>query len=219
MPSEMSTSAVDAMINGQLKPNEVNDPAILGAIRSVPREKFVPKAMRGFAYVDEDLEVSAGRYLMEPMVFGRLLVAANVKPSDTVLDIGGVTGYSAAVFSYLAEAVVALENDDSLVDSANKKLEALDIVNVAVLKDDLVAGAAKQGPFDVIFVNGLVEDIPSALFKQLAEGGRLVCVKLHGAVGRAHLVTKHDGLLQERNLFDASVAPLPGFEAKSSFEF
>lgn len=211
--------AVEAMIDGQLRPSEVNDPAILSAIRAVPRTLFVPKAKRGFAYVDEDIEVAPGRALMEPMVFGRLLVAAAVKPVDTVLDIGGATGYSAAVLAQLAESVVALENDAALAEAAEQRLASLDIVNVAVVTGELTAGVEKEAPFDVIYLAGAVDEVPAVILDQLAEGGRLVCVQPASGVGRAQLYTRQTGSIGRRSLFDANIVALPGFQKATSFVF
>ena len=208
-----------SMIDCQLRPNEVNDERIIGAIRAVPRESFVPKAKRSIAYVDEDIEVCEDRYLMEPTTFARLLVAADVKAGELVLDIGCATGYSSAVLAGLSDAVVALEQHDELAQQAEKKLSNLDIMNVAVVKGDLASGVAKQGPYDVIYIEGAVDEVPSKIIKQLKEGGRLVCVLLEGGVGRGHIIEMQDGEANARNLFDANVEPLPGFQKENSFVF
>ncbi|NVJ99580.1 MAG: protein-L-isoaspartate O-methyltransferase [Alphaproteobacteria bacterium] len=217
----MTESAVarSHMIDCQLRPNEVNDERIIAAIENVARELFVPKAKRSIAYVDEDLEIGEGRFLMEPMVFGRLVTAADIQEKDVVLDVGCATGYSSAVLAGLAEAVVALEENETLAAAAEKKLSEQDVMNVAVVKGKLRDGVAKQGPFDVIIIEGAVEEIPAALVNQLRDGGRLVCVKLEGGVGRAHIVEKEDGVASGRTLFDANVQPLPGFEADKGFVF
>ena len=211
--------ALSHMIDSQLRPNEVNDERIIAAISAVPRDQFVPKIKRTVAYVDEDIEVGEGRFLMEPRVFGRLLTAADVQPSDIVLDIGCATGYSSAVLAHLADAVVAVEENETLAAQAEKKLAEQDIMNVAVVTCTMCEGVAKQGPFDVVFIEGAVEDIPAALVKQLKDGGRLVCVKVEGGVGRAHIVRKSGGNVSEQSLFDADVMMLPGFEAKQKFVF
>lgn len=211
--------ALSRMIDCQLRPNEVNDERIIAAISAVPREAFVPKAKRSVAYVDEDIEVGEGRFLLEPRVFGRMLTAANVGEDDIVLDVGCATGYSAAVLAQLADAVVAVEEDETLAAAAEKKLAEQEIMNVAVVTCAMCDGVAKQGPFDVIFIEGAVEDVPKKLLKQLKDGGRLVCVKLEGGVGRAHMIKKSADGLEEHDLFDANVMPLPGFEKKQAFVF
>jgi protein-L-isoaspartate(D-aspartate) O-methyltransferase len=208
-----------SMIDCQLRPNEVNDDRIISAIRAIPREAFVPKAKRSIAYVDEDIAVCDGRYLMEPVIFARLLVAADIKASDLVLDIGCATGYSSAVIAGLCDAVVALEEHDELAQMAEKKLAEQDIMNVAVVKGDLTKGVAKQGPYDVIYIEGAVDEVPAALVKQLKEGGRLLCVLLEGGVGRGHIIEMKDGIPAGRNLFDANVEPLVGFQKAEGFVF
>lgn len=214
-----TSQARTTMINSQLRPNRMNDETIIHAIESVNREEFVPKAKRGVAYCDDDIEVAAGRYLMEPMIFAKLLGYADIKKSDLVLDIGCATGYSSAVISELADAVVALEEDAKLAAKAEATLAAQDSVNVAVVKGKHAAGVAKQGPYDVIFIGGAVADVPEALTAQLKEGGRLICVKLENSVGRGHLITKEQGKLVIKRLFDANVPVLAGFAAKESFVF
>lgn len=214
-----ATTARTHMIDCQLRPNEVNDERIISAIAAVPRENFVPKAKRSIAYMDEDLEICNGRFLMEPMIFGRLLVAADIKAGDLVLDVGCASGYSSAVLAGLADAVVALEEDGELASLAEKRLAEQDIMNVAVVKGGLAAGVAKQGPFDVIVLEGAVENVPAGLTNQLKEDGRLVCVKLEAGVGRGHIIEMHDGKPEGRNLFDANVQPLPGFQNEQGFVF
>lgn len=211
--------ALSHMIDSQLRPNEVNDERIIAAVSAVPRELFVPKAKRAVAYVDEDIDVGEGRFLMEPRVFGRLLTAADVQPSDIVLDIGCATGYSSAVLALLADAVVAVEENETLAAHAEKKLADLDIMNVAVVTCTMSDGVAKQGPFDVIFIQGAVEEVPAKLVKQLKIGGRLVCVKLEGGVGRAHIMRKSADSVSEQSLFDADIRLLSGFEKKQTFVF
>ena len=214
-----TSQARTTMINSQLRPNNMNDEAIIHAMETVKREEFVPKAMRGVAYCDEDIAVSEGRYLMEPRIFAKLLGFAAIKKSDLVLDIGCATGYSTAVIADLADAVVALEDDAKLLAKAEATLADQEIMNVAVVKGKHAAGVAKQGPYDVIFIGGAVADVPSTLTAQLKEGGRLICVKLENSVGRGHLITKVNGKLVTERLFDANVPVLAGFAAKESFVF
>ena len=214
-----TASARTHMIDCQLRPNEVNDERIIAAINTVPREFYVPKAKRSIAYIDEDLEICHSRFLMEPMTFGRLLVAAAIQPHDLILDIGCASGYSAAVLAGLADAVVALEEDTELAGLAEKKLAEQDIMNVAVVNGKLASGVAKQGPYDVIMLEGAVETVPEGLIKQLKEGGRLVCVRLEGGVGRGHMIEMLDGNPVGHDLFDANIQPLPGFQKKHGFVF
>jgi protein-L-isoaspartate(D-aspartate) O-methyltransferase len=212
-------SARLAMIQSQVLPNKVTNQRVTGALNAVPRENFVPKALRGVAYVDEDLPVGEGRYLMEPMVFARLLQAADVVDTDVVLDIGCATGYSSAVLAQLAATVVAVEENETLARRATEQLAALEVANAAVITAPLKDGYADQQPYDVILLNGSVPEIPEALINQLAEGGRLVAVVRGGVVGRAVLISREDGVINRLDLFDASVPHLPGFEKDHEFRF
>ena len=207
------------MVDGQILPNKVMDRRLIAALSDIPRERFVPKALEGVAYVDEDLEVAPGRFLMEPMVFARLVEEAGIAPGDAVLDIGALTGYEAAVMARLASVVVAVEEDKDLAKAAGDNLTALGIDNAVVVEGPLNQGHAKQGPYDVIFMAGAVEEIPDALLKQLADGGRLVAVVNRRNIGSATLITKRNGVLGDRVLFDAGTPLMPGFARKPEFHF
>lgn len=211
--------ARDLMIDGQLKPNQVNDPRILDAFRVVPRELFVPSSLKGVAYVDEDIEVAPGRYLLEPLVLARMIQAANPTARDVALDVASGTGYSAAVLAQLAGAVVALEEDQELADRATGTLLDLRYDSVVVVKSPLTQGWAEQAPYDVIVINGMVEDVPQALLDQLNENGRLVAVENMRGVGKAMLYIKEGGIIGRRELFDAASPLLPGFVKPRGFVF
>ncbi|MBC8239621.1 MAG: protein-L-isoaspartate O-methyltransferase [Alphaproteobacteria bacterium] len=207
------------MVNNQLLTNKLTDDRIAQALLSVPRENFVPKSLRSVAYLDEDIPLDNGRYLMEPMIFARMLQSAAIGPRDVVLDVACGTGYSTAVLAELAAAVVGLEVDAAAVAGAEAQLAALNIDNAAVVVGALADGCGDQGPYDVIFVNGAVEELPAAYAAQLTEGGRLMVVERRGLVSQAVLYTNRDGLLSRRELFDAMIPVLPDFETAEVFHF
>ena len=212
-------AARETMVLCQLQPDRVSDDRIRDAMGAVPRERFVPDQFKAVAYVDEDLEIAPGRYLMEPRVFGRLLQAANIGPQDVVLDVGCGSGYSSAVIAKLAGTVMALESDQGLREMATSNLEQLSVDNVAVVSGDLFEGYAPEAPYDVVFVNGAVAEVPSNLVEQLVDGGRLVCVIESDTVGRGTLVTSQNGQTDSIVLFDAQVPILTGFERRAGFRF
>lgn len=214
-----TASARQHMIDGQLRPNEVNNEVIIGAITSVCREKFVPKNLSGVAYNDSDIQVASGRSLMKPMTFARLVDAANVKDTDLVLDVGCTTGYSSAVLGRLAEAVVALEENAQLAEIATDVLAVESCDNVAVVTGPLVEGLAAQGPYDLIFVNGMIDYLPESLVDQVADGGRLICVLNDNGVGKATYVTCENGIVGKRVLFDANIPILDTFNKAEKFVF
>lgn len=207
------------MVDGQVRTTDVTSIPLLDALLDVEREKFVPTAKRKLAYIDEDIEIAPGRYLMQASPFARLVQLASVKPSDFVLDIGSGAGYSAAILSRLAGAVVALEEDAALCASAQETLSSLGYDNVAVVEGRLSAGYDNEGPYDVIIIEGAVEKLPVALFDQLKEDGRLVVVEGLGNAAVVRLYIKQDGITRSRRAFNASVKPLPGFNTEPSFVF
>lgn len=213
------------MVDGQLRTTDVTDVAVLDAMGSVPREAFVDPARKILAYIDEDIRLGsttpgqAPRYMMEASPFGKLLQLAEITPTDFVLDVGCGTGYSAAVLSRIASSVVALETDPSLAQRATTTLSSLGHDNVAVIEGNLADGYTPEAPYDVIILEGAVEQVPAALFAQLRQGGRLVAIEGSGHAGIARLYVKSNGDVTARRAFNAAVKPLPGFEKTHSFEF
>jgi protein-L-isoaspartate(D-aspartate) O-methyltransferase len=207
------------MVACQLRTNRVTDERLLEAFASVPRERFVPPARRAVAYVDEDMEIAPGRYLMEPRVLGRLVQSLVPVGGGVALVVGCGTGYSAAILARLFETVVAVESDAALARQANAILADLAVDNVAVFNAPHDEGYAAQAPYHAILIDGAVEELPRALLDQLAEGGRLAAVRRLGAAGAAILLVKRNGTISERAEFDAAIPMLPGFERPMAFAF
>jgi protein-L-isoaspartate(D-aspartate) O-methyltransferase len=212
-------SARRNMVESQLRPNKVTDPALLDALASVPRELFVPEPLRSVAYVDEDIPLGRGRFLMEPMILGRLLELAAVRSSDVALVVGAGLGYSAAVLARIAGRVVALEGDRELAQQAARMLQTLGLSNVALVEGPLAEGPPRQTPFDVVLFDGAIDRVPPAILDQLAEECRLVVVIRTSGIGRATLMTRQAGIMASRVAFDAAVPRLPGFEPAPAFVF
>ncbi|MBM3548400.1 MAG: protein-L-isoaspartate O-methyltransferase [Alphaproteobacteria bacterium] len=213
------TAARRHMVDGQLRPSRVTMAGLLDAMAELPREQFVPAKSRGIAYVDEDLALGGGRFLIEALTFARLVQAAAPQRHDTALDVGAATGYSTAVLARLAASVVALEPDQALADKAAATLKLLGIDNFQPVAGPMAEGHLKRAPYNVILINGAIDQAPDALLAQLAEGGRLATVVGTGPVGRATLFTKRRGVASSRVLFDAVVAPLKDFAKEPGFVF
>ena len=208
------------MVESQLRPNKVTDKRLLGAFLTIRRELFVAEHLRAVAYVDVDLPLGKGRYLMEPMVAARLLQAAAVERTDTALIVGAGTGYEAALVGVLARSVVALEEDPELARRTRAALVEHSIASVSVVEAPLPQGHRARAPYDVIFFCGAVAGVPAEIGAQLADGGRLMAVVKPGSgMGRATLLTRIGGSLARRVLFDAATPLLPGFLPKPAFVF
>ena len=205
-----------AMIDSQLRTNDVIDPAVIGAMAAVPREAHVPSALAGVAYTDRAITLGHGRALNAPLVTGRLLVAAAVRPGMRVLLVGGATGYTAALLARLGAEVHAVEENAELMATAQT---ATADANIHWVQGPLAAGAPDAAPFDRIIVDGAIETLPAALARQLADGGRLVAARREGAVTRLVEGVSVGGTVALRSFADMDVAPLPGFAAPTGFQF
>ena len=207
------------MVDSQIRPNNVTEERLIGAMASLPREAFVASEYQGVAYIDDAVPLGNGRHMMAPMVMARLIEAASPAPQDLALVIGCATGYEAAVLSHLVGAVVAVESDAGMVQQAAQTLTGLEIDTVAVVEGGLDKGYPDQAPYDVIFFNGAVADIPDGISRQLAEGGRLIAVVSGDGPGKARRITNHRGGLSSQDIFDANTPLLPGFEREQTFVF
>jgi protein-L-isoaspartate(D-aspartate) O-methyltransferase len=214
-----SETARRNMVERQLRTNRVTDEAVLAAFEAVPRELFVAPNRRAVAYVDEDVEIAPGRFLMEPMVLARLVQAVSVGAGNVAMVIGCSLGYSAAILARLADTVVAIEQDSDLAARANGLLREFGADNVAVFQAPHAEGYPAQAPYDAIVIDGAVDQVPSTLFDQLGEGGRLVAVRRSGPIGAAILFLRVGDVISERTLFDAAIPALPGFERRAEFAF
>ena len=208
------------MIDGQLRPNRVTNAQLLAAVGEVPRERFLPDGLRAVAYADDDVPLGGGRYLMEPMVLGRLIQALQPQPEDRALVVASGRGYGAALLSKLVKSVVALENDAGLAAAAQRTTRELALAGIEHVAGPLEAGGP-GGPFDVILIEGAVRQVPPAILDQLAPGGRLTTVMTgaEGSLGIAQLFLKEGDRVSARPLFDAGTPPLPGFAPPPRFTF
>jgi len=208
------------MVEGQIRPNKVTDHRLVDVLSETPREDYVPDNARGVAYVDDDLPLGNGRYLLEPMVFARMLQFVSVQEADRVLDVGCAGGYSTAVLARLAASVVGVDSDADLTARATATLAAKGIVNATIVTGPMAEGYAQSAPYDVIVIEGTVPEVPAALASQLAEDGRLVAiVRDERGVGEVRLFQRAGGVLSSRILFEAQPHALPGFEKKAAFVF
>jgi protein-L-isoaspartate(D-aspartate) O-methyltransferase len=208
------------MIEQQIRPWEVLDPAVLSLLAVVKREDFVPAAYRALAFVDTAVPLPAGQQMLEPKVEARLLQELAVQRHERVLEVGAGSGYMAALLAHRAQHVTTLEIVPELAQLARSNLRRAGITNATVRDGDGARGDAADAPFDVIVLSGSVAEVPQALLAQLKVGGRLVAIVGQLPVMRATLVTRgSEHGLRSIELFDTVAPRLSGFDEPSHFRF
>jgi len=201
-----------AMVESQLRPQGVVDPSVTGAMGSVPRERFVPDAVRPLAYVDRALTLGEGRFLSAPAVLGQLLTQMMPERGQRALVIGAGTGYSTAVLQAMGLEVVAIESSPELAATARG-------LGIAPIEAPLETGDPANGSYDQILIDGAVETIPEAIVSQLADGGRLGTALVDRGITRLVVGRKAGGAFGYLTIGDAGVPALSGFSRPKEFTF
>lgn len=205
------------MVDTQVRPNDVTKFPVIEAMLAIPREEFVPSSLRHVAYTGENLTVGEGRVMLEPRSLAKLIDMLDIEPDDLVLDIASGYGYSAAVIARMAEAVVAIEDDADMAQEAEKRLADAGVFNVAALHGNLTEGNAQQGPYDVILIEGAVEEVPAAILDQLKDGGRIGTIFMEGSLGIARIGHRLNGRINWRYAFNAHAPVLRAFTKERGF--
>jgi len=205
------------MVDTQVRPSDVTKFPIIDAMLAVPREAFVPDAKREAAYVGENLDIGDGRVMLEARTLAKMIDALDIQPAHVVLDIACGFGYSTAVLARMCDFVVAVEDDEARAQEAQSTLSEQGVDNAAVMHGVLAEGAAKSGPYDIIILQGAVEQVPETLLDQLRDGGRIAAVFSEGTLGVVRIGHKIDGALNWRFSFNASAPVLAGFENTITF--
>jgi protein-L-isoaspartate(D-aspartate) O-methyltransferase len=215
--------ARNLMVDGQLRPSKVTNRALLDIMRRLPREHFVPPALRGFAYIDDDLKLSATRVMIKPLVIARLIQLATPRAGETALVVGAGTGYAATILAQLGLHVTALEEDADLIDLApNAAISpgASQIPPVSCVTGKLAEGYPDRAPYDLILIEGAVRAIPERIGRQVAQNGRLVTVLAAEQTAPTAIIAEPSvGGVRARAAFDANTALLPGLLPVPSFAF
>lgn len=191
-------AAREKMVERQVAARGISDRRLLDAMRTVPREAFVPEHLRGSAFEDAPLPIEAEQTISQPYIVALMIEAAEIKASDRVLEVGAGSGYAAAVAASLAGEVIAIERHAELVRLATERVERLGYRNLSILQGDGTKGLPEEEPFDAILVAASGPEVPDALLFQLTIGGRLVM-----PVGEPHAVQQ---LIKIRRLGDDEYA-------------
>ena len=200
------------MVDTQVRPSDVTKFPIIDAMLTVQREDFVPAAQREAAYLGENLDLGQDRVLLDPRTLAKMLDHLDITNDELVLDIGCAMGYSSAVIAHMAEAVVAVEEDEAMAAEAQEALAQAGADNVIVHVAPLTEGAPQHGPYDVVIIQGAVGEVPKALLEQVKEGGRIASLFMDRGLGEVRIGYKRGGHVSWRSEFNAGAPVLRCFE-------
>jgi len=206
-----------AMVDSQLRPSDVSDPVIIGAMAVTPREDYVDRSQRTIAYIDRAVPLGGGRWLNPPLSTGLLLSRADIRSDDRVLLIGAGTGYAAALRATMVGSVVAVEEDAALLARASAALDGH--AALRLVEAPLAQGCAEHAPYTLIIIDGAIEELPPALVAQLADGGRLLTGTVEQGVTRLAIGRKHGSAFALLPFADSDIAPLPQFARPPRYSF
>lgn len=204
-----------AMVASQLRTSGVNDSRVVAAMAQVAREEFLPESQRPFAYRDRSLPLGNGRAQNPPLATGLLLTEARIEAGEKVLIVGAAGGYAAALAARVGADVTAVEEDADLVALARSALGE----GVTLVEGPLTGGAPAGAPYDLLLIDGAVEQIPDALVDQLREGGRVVTGLLDRGVTRIASGVRTASGVGLASVVDSECAVLPGFAKPRGFQF
>ena len=208
------TELREQMVRRQIEARGITNPAILAAFRQVPREEFISGDYKQSAYDDHPLPIESGQTISQPYIVAVMIEAADIRPGDTVFEVGAGSGYAAAVIGRIADRVIAIERQTELAQIAAGRMEKLGYSNVRIIEGDGTRGCPDEAPFDAILAAASGSHVPETLIGQLAPGGRLVMpIGEQGWAQQLVKVTKsEDGSIRRENLGAVRFVPLIGEE-------
>ncbi len=218
-PAPDMAHARQRMVDTQIRPVQVSDPRVIAAMRTLPRERFVPADRAAIAYMDQGVPLGGGRVLTEPRVIARLVQALVPHGGERALVVGAGTGYAACLLAALGVSVLALEQSEALAEIGQRLVAEL-APAVRYRIGPLAEGHADAAPYDLILIDGAVRAIPDAVAAQLGAGGRLATVlALPGRVPVGVLAEPSAAGLRPRPQFDAATPLLPELAPAPRFSF
>lgn len=203
-------AARQEMVARQIRDRGIRDERVLNAMRTVPRHLFVPTQFVSRAYSDEPLPIGDGQTISQPFMVAAMAEALSLEGQEHVLEIGGGSGYQAAVLSQLALEVVAIEARPALAAAAADRLDRLGYRNVDLKTGDGSGGWPSRAPYEAILVTAAAPSVPEPLLDQLAEGGRLVIPVGHDEHQELLRLVKQDGRISRQSLYACRFVPLVG---------
>lgn len=208
------------MVEQQIRPWDVLDPAVLDLLFELPREKFVPEQHRALAFADLEIPLGHGEVMLAPKLEARMLQELGIRPTDKILEVGTGSGYMTALLARLGGHVVSVEIVPELKAFAEKNLKDHHIINVTLEQGDASRGWPQHGPYDAIVLTGSVPVLPDAFQASLAPGGRLLAVVGEAPVMTARLITRvGEQSFSSVGLFETCIPALRNAQQPERFVF
>lgn len=216
---EFFTQAREKMVKTQLVTTGVQRQSIIDRMATLEREKFTPQEFKIIAYSAREIPVSAKRYMIDPMNTGLLLDKIDFDSVKKIMILGDTTGYVTALLAQTVEEIITVDNSDNFVENITALMAELNIQNVSVIHHDISVGYPNHAPYDLIFINGAVQQIPDTLFEQLVPQGKVLTALKKAFISEAVFQYKANGTVQTERLFECAISLLPEFGKKSKFVF
>ncbi|MCO7227406.1 protein-L-isoaspartate O-methyltransferase [Pleionea sp. CnH1-48] len=207
------------MVEQQIRPWQVSDPAILNLMATLPREFFVPEAYRSMAFADLAIPLPHKQQMFVPREEARLLQSLELTANDTILEVGTGTGFLTALLASLGKKVFSLDLFPEFITEAEKKLKQMSITNVELEAADAAQGWPHHAPYDVIVVTASIEMPPKTFLKQLANGGRLFTIEGEQDSMVACRYLKTNDKVSKSYLFETHSPRLRNAEKPKAFVF
>ena len=205
------------MVDTQIRPSGISRFDVIEAISEIPRELFIPEQLKELSYVEGNIKLVSGGFIIEPRILAKLLQNLAINTKELVLVIGRGCGYTTAVIGRLSELVVGVDNNHMNVDMSNRAVVATGVDNAIMVEGDLTVGAPQHGPYDVLVFSGGIQKVPPELVEQVKENGRVAGFFNEGGLTHAKIGIKSKGIISWRTCFDCDIPLMKEFEAFNKF--
>lgn len=206
------------MVEGQIRPNRITQAALIEAMRTLPREIFVPEDQKPFAYIDQNIPVGDGRVLLSPLTLATLLQAADIREDDSALVIACGTGYLSSIVGKLAGSVIAIDDNPNLTEIAEKNIKDAEILNVSFHNGPLRNGYPKHGPYSLIIIEGAIQMLPEKIAEQLEENGRIITILNENNRSNLVLYRKIGGTISNMPIYSMQAPLISDFTKRQEFK-
>ena len=208
------------MVENQLKPNKINEPKILNLFKKIKKEDFLSKSLKEDSYNDLDINLIENRGYLKNLHIAQLIKYSNITKQDKILHVGGMTGYVSSLLANMCKELIVIENQDYFIENFKNNIDNLKIKNIKIFYSNLHDGFEKNSPYDIIFIDNPIEEIPDSLRDQLKiNTGKIIMIKkISNHLCKAFKIIRNNNNYTNEYLFDVFTKYLL-YKNKSKFVF